>query len=66
MIAMGKVKNPTTSTTESNYEQARFLIDTLALIKEKTTNNLSIDETTLLDDYLFNLRMMYLEGKKDA
>lgn len=65
MIAMGKVENPLTKKIESNPEQARFLIDTLDIIKEKTKNNLTTEEATLLDDYLFNLRMMYIEGKKN-
>jgi len=65
MIAMGKVENPLTGKTESNPEQARFLIDTLDIIREKTKNNLTAEETTLLEDYLFNLRMMYIEGRKN-
>jgi len=65
LIAMGKVENPMTKKMESNPEQARFLIDTLDIIKEKTKNNLDAEEATLLDDYLFNLRMMYIEGRKN-
>jgi hypothetical protein len=65
MIALGKLENPLTKQIEKNYEQARFLIDTLAIIKEKTINNLAQEEQALLDDYLFNLRMLYLELKKE-
>lgn len=61
MIAMGKVENPVTGKMESNYDQARFLIGTLNLIKEKTITNLTTDEETLLNDYLYNLRMTYVE-----
>ncbi len=64
MIAMGGLENPVTGKSEVNLDQARFLIDTLEIIKEKTKNNLDVQETTLLDDYLFNLRMMYVEHKK--
>jgi len=66
MIAMGKVENPASGKTEKNFEQARFLIDTLEAIKEKTINNLTKEEDTLFNDYLFNLRMMYVEVKKDG
>ena len=65
MIAMGKLANPATGKTETNHEQARFLIDTLEIIQEKTKNNLTPDEQTLINDYLFNLRMMYVEDKKN-
>lgn len=67
MISLGKLENPLTEKTEKNLEQARFLIDTLAIIKDKTKNNLTADEGNFLDDILFNLRTLYLEerGKND-
>jgi len=64
MIAMGKLENPMTGKAEANLEQARFLIDTLGIIKEKTKGNLVAEEETLLNEALFNLRMMYVEAKK--
>jgi len=64
MIAMGKLEDPVTKTVEKHYDQARFLIDTLEIIKEKTKNNLNSNEEKLLDESLFNLRMMYVEEKK--
>ena len=64
MIAIGKMENPLTNKIDKNINQARFLIDTLEIIKEKTKNNLNPQETSLLDDYLFNLRMMYVEEAK--
>ena len=67
MIALGKMENPATGKTETSYEQARFLIDTLTIIQEKTKNNLTPDEDSLLNDALFNLRMMYVaKDKKDT
>ena len=64
MIAAGKLENPVTRKTEKNLEQARFLIDTLEILKEKTKGNLAKEEENLLDDSLFNLRMMYVEEKE--
>ncbi|MCM8773508.1 MAG: DUF1844 domain-containing protein [Candidatus Omnitrophica bacterium] len=63
MIAMGKLENPITKTVEKNMEQARYLIDTLAIIKEKTKGNLNKEEESLLNDSLFNLRLIYVEEK---
>jgi hypothetical protein len=65
MIAMGKIDNPVTGKAEKSLEQARFLIDTLGILKDKTKGNLSSDEERLLDDSLFNLRMMYVDDKKE-
>ena len=66
MIAMGKIENPVTKKIEKNCDQARFLIDTLGIIEEKTKGNLTPEENTALAEYLFNLRMMYVEAKKNG
>lgn len=64
MIAIGKMENPVTGKTERNLEQSRFLIDTLGIIKEKTKGNLTTEENSLLDDALYNLRLLYVEEKE--
>jgi len=44
--------------------QARaFLIDTLDIIKEKTKGNLNQEEGALINDSLYNLRLLYVEEK---
>lgn len=63
MIALGKLENPLTKKLDKNPDQARFLIDTLGIIKEKTVNNLNKEEADLLEEYLFNLRMVYVQEK---
>lgn len=63
MVALGRLENPATSKLERNLEQARFLVDTIGIIKEKTKGNLNPEEERLLDDSLFSLRMMYVEEK---
>ncbi|MFH1772341.1 MAG: DUF1844 domain-containing protein [Candidatus Omnitrophota bacterium] len=64
MIALGKFENPISQKTEVNHEQARFLIDTLGIIKEKTKGNLTPEEEKFLNESLFNLRMAYVEEKE--
>jgi len=66
MIFLGKIENPISNKIEKNLDQARFLIDTLGILKEKTKNNLTKEEEKLLDDYLFNLRMLYIEEKSQS
>lgn len=63
MIAMGKLENPLTGKTEENLQQARFLIDTLGILKEKTRGNLTPEEENFLNDSLFHLRMNYVEAQ---
>ena len=66
-ISLGQIPNPATSKTEEDLVQAKFLIDTLGMLQEKTKGNLSADESRLLDNILFELRAAYLskaEGKE--
>jgi len=58
---MGKTINPLTSKVERDLRQARFSIDTLAMLKEKTRGNLSEDLERLLESVLLQLRMNYVE-----
>ncbi len=60
LVALGEVENPVTHKKETNLIQAKFIIDTLSMLKEKTGNNLSGDESNLLDGILYELRMKYI------
>lgn len=61
MISLGNLENPITNEKEENLQQARFLIDTLSILEEKTKGNLSQAETEFLKDSLYHLRMNYVE-----
>ena len=58
-ISMGDIPNPVNNQTEENLTQAKFIIDTLTMLKDKTTGNLSTEEDSLLDKLLYDLRMKY-------
>ena len=60
MIAMGKLENPITKQVEHNLEQARYLIDTLGILQEKTDGNRTEEEDHFLEEALFNLRSTYM------
>ncbi len=61
---MGKLQNPITKKVERNLDQAKFSIDMLEMIENKTKNNLSENETKFLEHTLFELRMNYLDEVK--
>lgn len=63
-IAMGVMENPMTNKKEENLEQAKFLIDTLDVLKEKTKGNLTEEENKLLENVLYELRMQFVDKKK--
>src|SRR4030043_375483 len=63
-IDLGQIPNPATSKKEENLVQAKFLIDTLGMLKDKTKGNLTIDEGKFLENILYELRMQYIAKTK--
>jgi len=63
-IALGAMPNPATSQIEVNLNQAKLIIDTLSMIKEKTQGNLNPEEDSLIDNMLYDLRIQYIEKTK--
>jgi len=67
MQQMGKITNPMTGKVERNLEQARFSIDMIDMLRNKTRGNVSSNLEKLLDTTLTNLRMNYVdEANKEA
>jgi len=60
LIHLGEAKNPITGRVEKNLDQARFTIDTLQIIEEKTRGNLTEQESRLLKNILYDLQMRYV------
>jgi hypothetical protein len=61
MIFLGEMPNPITNQVEKNLKQAKFLIDTLVLIREKTVGNLTKEEGELLNGSIFELQRRFVE-----
>lgn len=66
IMQLGKIANPLTGNIERNLNEAKYTIDMLNMIKEKTKGNLTADEKKIIDDAIFELQMNYIdEVKKD-
>ena len=65
MIFMGEIPNPVTNEIDKNLEQAKFLIDTLSMLKEKTEGNLNEQEKLLLENSVYELQMKYVQASGD-
>jgi predicted nucleotide-binding protein len=61
---MGKIQNPITGKIETDLSQAKFSIDILGMLQDKTNANLTQEEKKFLDHVLFELRMNYLDEVK--
>ena len=60
LVALGELPHPATRRQGTNLPQARYLIDLLGVIEQKTKGNLSTQEEQLLRDSLYQLRARYL------
>ena len=64
MAALGEIPHPATNQLHEELEQARYLIDVLGMLQEKTKGNLAPEESTLLENILYELRMRYVSKAK--
>ncbi|MEN9281628.1 MAG: hypothetical protein RL594_563 [Bacteroidota bacterium] len=61
MVALGKMLNPATNQLSKNEDHARYVVDLLEIIKEKTAGNLDAEESRFLDQTLSTLRLNFVE-----
>lgn len=71
MIFMGAIANPLTGQADIDFEQARYIVDTLSMLKDKTKGNLESHEAETLDSLIGELKLIWVQaqaayGKKDA
>ena len=66
MVGLGQVPHPATSKAEVNLDQAKFFIDTLNVLDEKTKGNLTADEKQALDAMLHELQLGYVMTLRGA
>ena len=64
MIFLGEMPNPINNETKVEIARAKYMIDSIAMIKDKTQGNLSAEEKKLVDDRLYGLRLKYAEKNK--
>ena len=66
IMQLGKIANPLTGKIERDLNEAKYTIDMLNMLKEKTKNNLTANEEKIINDAVFELQMNYIdEVKKD-
>ncbi|MBU0606115.1 MAG: DUF1844 domain-containing protein [Candidatus Omnitrophica bacterium] len=61
LIALGDAEHPVTKKKELSVPHAKFIIETLAMLKDKTKNNLSKEENDSLEAVLYDLRMRFVQ-----
>lgn len=66
LMGLGKLQNPATQEMEKDLSSAKYAIDTLAMLKNYTSGNLSDEAGGYLEQTLTTLRMNYAEESKKA
>ena len=59
LINLGVLENPVTKRTEKDTAAARQTIDLIALLRDKTSGNLTDEEARLIGDVLTELQLQY-------
>lgn len=60
MVGLGQIPSPLTNEPEVSPPRAKYAIDMLAVLQEKTKGNLDPGEDAGLEDLLHQLRMAYV------
>ena len=60
ILAMGLEKNPHTGQVEKDLDVARFNVDMLDMLKEKTKNNLTTEERQFLESVTSDLQIKFV------
>ena len=60
LVHLGEVPNPETGKTSRDGDLARHAIDLLTMLDDKTRNGLNPEESKLMRDVLYELRMKFV------
>jgi Domain of unknown function (DUF1844) len=64
MISLGQMPAPSGDAVDVDLETAKFLIDVLGMLEQKTKGNLDDAEEKLLQSLLYDLRVAYVDASK--
>ncbi len=64
IVALGDLPDPATKEKKCDLTHARYLIDIIKMLSEKTKGNLSEEEGGMLHDLLYELQIKFVEKSK--
>jgi hypothetical protein len=64
MMYLGKMVRPDTGQVDRNLDAAKFTIDLLGMLEEKTKGNLTAEESQLLQQVVTTLRLNFIDERK--
>ena len=66
MVALGQMPSPSGEEVEIDLDTARYLVDVLGMLEQKTRGNLDDAETRLLQSLLYDLRVAFVDATQAA
>ncbi len=66
LLSMGALKPPPGHDVRVDLDHARFTIELLRVLRERTKGNLSPEEESAVEELLHDLRMRFVAATKDA
>jgi hypothetical protein len=66
LFHLGEIADPQTGEKLIDFSLARHAIDTLVLLQEKTKGNLDSDESEMLKNLLYDVKMRFVQVVKDS
>ncbi len=64
LMLLGEFADPESKEPKPDYEQAKYTIDLIDMLKKKTEGNLTKEESDLVEHLLYDLRMRYVKAIK--
>lgn len=61
VAAMGDIPNPATGQKSQDLIQAKYLIDTIQMIEDKTKGNLTPEEAAMTKEFLYELKLKFVQ-----
>lgn len=62
LIHLGVIQNPMTQSKEINLDLAKYTIDVLVMLQEKTRGNLTPQEENFLKQTIYDLQMRFVDA----
>ena len=62
LVHLGEIPEPISEKMDKNLPLAKQTIDILGILQEKTKGNLTQEEESLLNNFLYDLRMRYVKA----
>lgn len=62
LVCLGEAENPATKRKEPDLAQARYLVDALMVLKQKSKGNLAAEEARQLEAILYDVQMAFVRA----